>query len=104
MVFGIGKELSVFVQAILSGNGVCLTYYSLRVFRRILKHNLWVIFFEDILFWVSTGIYLFVKIYKTSDGSIRWYFVVGVLVGGIITYFFMEKIMKKYVAKTKEKE
>ena len=104
MILGIGKELSVFLHAILAGNLVCLVYYFLRILRRIIKHNLLAISLEDVIFWIWAGIHLFVQIYRTSDGSIRWYFVVGVLCGGIFTYFFIEKIVKKYVAKLRKKE
>ena len=104
MILGIGKELSVFVQAVLAGNLVYLVYCVLRVFRRIIKHNLFFVSLEDILYWIATGFYLFVKIYQTSNGTIRWYFVVGVLLGGIITHCIIQKIIKKYIAKWKKRE
>ncbi len=103
-MFGIEKEVLVFIQAILAGNLVCLVYCFLRVLRRIIKHNLFFVSVEDILFWICTGIYLFVQMYKTSDGMIRWYFVIGVLLGGVCTYCFVMKLVKKYVAKWKKKE
>ena len=62
MIFGFGKELSVFLHAILAGNLVCLVYYFLRILRRIIKHNLLAISLEDIIFWVWTGIHLFIQI------------------------------------------
>ena len=104
MIWGIGKELSVFMQAVLAGNLVYLAYCMLRVFRRIVKHNLFFISLEDIFYWIATGFYLFVRIYQTSNGTIRWYFVVGVLLGGIITHCIIQKIIKKYIAKRKKRE
>ncbi len=103
-MFGIEKEILVFIQAILAGNLVCLVYCALRVFRRIIKHNLFFVSVEDVLFWIWAGVYLFVQIFKTSDGIIRWYFVIGVLLGGIFTSYFALKLVKKYVAKWKKKE
>lgn len=103
MILGIEKELSVFLQAVLAGNLVYLVYSVIRVLRRIIKHNLFFISLEDLIFWIGTGIYLFVKIYQTSNGSIRWYFVIGVLTGGILTHFFICRIAKKYIAKWKKR-
>ena len=40
MILGIKKELFVFLHAALSGNIVYLSYCSLRVLRRIVRHNL----------------------------------------------------------------
>lgn len=104
MILGIEKELTVFLQAALAGNLVYLVYLVVRVFRRIVKHNLFWISFEDALFWIATAFYLFSEIYKTSNGTIRWYFVLGVLTGGILTHFIIFKITKKHIDKSKKRE
>jgi len=84
-MIGIANELSIFVSACLSGNLICLIYYVLRVFRRLVKHSLVWVSIEDFVFWVGAAIYLFMEMYRTCAGSIRWYFVLGVLVGGAVT-------------------
>lgn len=103
MILGIERELSVFLQAALAGNLIYLVYLVLRIFRRIIKHNLFWVSLEDILYWIGAAFYLFIKIYQTSSGAIRWYFVVGVLLGGILTHCIISKIVKKYLAKFKKK-
>jgi len=104
MILGIEKELSVFLQAALAGNLVYLVYHAIRIVRRILKHNLFWVSLEDAFFWIATGFYLFLKIYETSNGTIRWYFVLGVLIGGIFTHYIILKITKKHIDKTQKKE
>lgn len=105
-MLGIEKEFSIFLSACLLGNTICMIYCAVRVFRRIVKHSLFWISLEDFVFWVWTGIYLFMEIYRTCNGSIRWYFVVGVLAGGILTWWiflkFMRKVLKKDIDKTKK--
>jgi len=103
MILGIEKELAIFLQAILAGNLVCLIYNAIRVVRRIVKHNLFWISIEDLVYWIGVGIFLFLRIYQTSNGNIRWYFVIGVLIGGIITEYIIVKITKKYIAKSKKR-
>ena len=104
MILGIGKELSVFLQAVLAGNIIYLAYSVIRVIRRLWKHNLFFVSLEDLVFWIATWIFLFIKMYQTSDGSIRWYFVIGVLFGGLATHFIFTRVSKKYLAKRKKKE
>ena len=104
MIFRIGEEATVFLKALLAGNLVCLVYETIRIFRRIIKHHLFWVSAEDLVFWIGTAIYLFMRIYQTSNGVIRWYFVAGVLIGGIATHWILEKIAKKYLAKRKKKE
>lgn len=104
MILGIEKELSVFLQAVFAGNLVYLSYMVIRVFRRIIKHKLFWISVEDAIFWIVAGFYLFFKIYQTSNGTIRWYFVLGVLAGGILTHCIISKITKKNIDKSKKRE
>ena len=92
------------MQAALAGNLVYLVYLAIRVFRRILRHNLFWISVEDALFWIAVGFYLFLEIYQTNNGKVRWYFVLGVLVGGILTHHIIMKITKKYIDKSKKRE
>ncbi len=88
-MLGIGDEMSIFLQAMLAGNVIVLVYMCIRTVRRLIKHSLFFISLEDFFFWIWAGIYLFQKIYNTSDGGIRWFFAIGVVLGGIFTFFVL---------------
>lgn len=98
-MIGIANELSIFVSACLSGNLICLIYYVLRVFRRLVKHSLLWISIEDLVFWIGAAVYLFMEMYRTCAGSIRWYFVLGVLAGGAVTVGIVQKFTKNILIK-----
>ena len=49
--------------------------------RSVIHHVHWVIELEDLIYWIGTAIFLFVQIYYTSSGSIRWYFILGIGIG-----------------------
>ncbi len=105
-MLGIGDEVSIFFQAMLAGNIVLLVYMCIRVFRRLIRHSLFFISLEDFFFWVWTGVYLFEKIYNTSDGSIRWFFTIGVVIGGICSFagvHFLDKMGREVKRKIHEK-
>lgn len=95
-MLGIGEEVSVFLQAVLAGSTVLLAYHCIRVLRRLLRHNLFWISIEDFLFWTGTALYLFVEIYRTSDGMIRWFFVIGVGTGSLVSYGILKILVKMY--------
>ena len=102
---GIREEFIVFVLAVLSGAIVRLIYKCLSSFREIVKHSLAVIGVEDFFFWLGSALYLFVQIYHTSDGSIRWYFILGVVIGALLAAFLIrqaEKVHKKMYARGKK--
>ena len=56
-MLGIGDEISIFLQALLAGNIVLLVYTCIRVFRRLIKHDLFFVSLEDFFFWVWAGLY-----------------------------------------------
>lgn len=102
----IREELLIFIMAVIAGAVVRLSYRALTIFRKIFKHKLWVINLEDLVFWLVISVYLFVQIYHTSNGSIRWYFVLGVVVGVVGISAFIQKIekaLKKIYVSKKEK-
>ncbi|MCI8638808.1 MAG: hypothetical protein HFG41_06620 [Coprococcus sp.] len=97
-MLGIQIEFAVFNHAILTGIFIVSVYLGLRVLRRLIGHALWVINLEDVLYWIFAAGYLFVQIYHTSDGMIRWYFVLGLVIGMLImkfSAFLAKKIDKK---------
>lgn len=102
---GIRAEFAVFILAVLSGAIVRLVYRCISCFREIVKHSLAVMGIEDFFFWLGTALYLFVQIYHTSDGSIRWYFVLGVVAGALLASLFVrvaEKVHKKMYVRRKK--
>lgn len=97
---GITKELFIFLSAILSGAIVRLVYRCISCLRNVIHHTHWIVELEDLAYWVGTAIFLFVQIYYTSSGSVRWYFILGVGIGGIIMSVFLAitgKICRKIV-------
>ena len=101
-MLGIGKEMSIFVAACLAGNLVAMVYCAIRVFRRMVSHSLFWVSMEDLVFWVAAGLYLFMEMYRTCNDAIRWYFVIGVLLGGILTLKLFQKL-KKGIDKSRKK-
>lgn len=88
-MLGVEKEMAIFVHAVIAGMVVYGTYTLLRVIRRIIRHNLISVSIEDFLFWVGTSFYLFIEIYYTSDGSVRWFFILGVVLGMVFLSFLI---------------
>ena len=93
---GIGEEVNIFIQAVLSGFVVMGIYDIIRLFRRILPHNLTAVTLEDLFYWIGISLYLSVQIYLTSDGSIRWFFVTGTFAGVVLFAFVFSQIGKIY--------
>ena len=70
---------------------ICLTYL-----RKIVKHRKILVDIEDMIYWIGSSLYLFVQIYHTSDGRIRWFFLLGVAVGVVFISWIFKKIKNIY--------
>lgn len=102
----IREEVMIFLLAVIAGAVVRLSYRCICCFRSIVRHSLYAVEIEDMLFWIGAAVYLFVQIYHTSDGSIRWYFVLGVALGTIFMTVFLRGVQnlseKIYGSKKKD--
>ena len=91
-------EIMIFFSAVLSGAVLRAVYRGIGCVREWIPHRAAVIELEDLLYWLAAALYLFVQIYHTSNGSIRWYFILGVVLGAIFASVFfgwMKKLHKK---------
>ena len=80
-MYGIEREALAFLCAYLSGVAVSASYEMLVVLRMLIRHSWLVINIEDFFYWILTGVYLFYQMYYTIYGTVRWYFVLGVVLG-----------------------
>lgn len=101
MILGIGAESGVFLYAVLAGISVLCAYRILMMFRKLVRHNLIITGVEDVIFWIGASVYIFRKMYETTYGSIRWFFVLGILCGAG-TAFLLFRLPGKICAKTKK--
>ena len=103
-MIGIEKELLIFLTAFLSGLFLRVAYRCLECFRDIVKHSYLAVGIEDLFYWIFVEMYLFVQIYHTTSGSIRWYYILGVVGGACLMSWILKKIEKLckkiYIRKT----
>ena len=98
-MLGIEKEAMIFLYACLTGIVLFFTYQIVYWFRKIVPHSMLMIYIEDILFWVSASVYLYRQMYQAAFGNIRWFFVLGVISGALLSYGLIRipgKIKMKY--------
>lgn len=95
---GIPRELWAFLTAILTGAGLVMVYEILILFRMIVKHRLWAVQIEDFIFWIAAGFFVFLQMFRTNYGNVRWYFVLGGGLGALTCGKLLSRA-NKYVEK-----
>lgn len=85
------RELLLFAKAIWYGAVLLWGYDIFRVLRRVIRHHPALVIIEDLLYWISSGLFLFSRIYQENSGILRGYFFVGVVLGGFAYHFSLSK-------------
>lgn len=94
MILGIGAEAGIFLYAGLSGMAVLFAYDILICIRKLIPHSFVAVGVEDLLFWVGASGYIFSRMYETTFGSIRWFFLLGLISGAGLGYLFVRLLVK----------
>ncbi len=78
------------------GMGIFITfvYDLLRIFRRTWSHNKFFVSFEDLLFWVFCAISIFYLMHTESNGTLRWFAILGALTG---MFLYKKTISRPFV-------
>lgn len=83
------------LYALLMGIFITFVYDILRIFRRIVPHGNLLISLEDIGFWIYCAVKVFVLMYHESNGTLRWFAVLGALAG----MFAYKKLVSPFFVK-----
>lgn len=73
-------------------------YDIFRIFRNVCPHHSFFIAVEDLGFWIYCGGKVFLLMYHESNGSLRWFAVMGALVGMLLYKRCVSKFFVKYVS------
>lgn len=77
-------ELYFFLHAALTGIVLSAVYDVFRILRRVHTHGWVLIAIEDFFYWIGSALYITMILMKDNNGIIRWFFVIGILMGMII--------------------
>lgn len=87
------NQVYLFVLFILNGMIIGLLFDIFRILRKSFKTKDFIIYFEDILFWILAGISIIFFMYNFSDGNLRLFMLLGLIIGGIIYIISFSKII-----------
>ncbi len=86
------------LHALLMGIFITFVYDLLRIFRRVVPHGNLLISLEDMVFWIYCAIKVFLMMYHESNGTLRWFAVLGAMVGMLLYKKLVSPYLVKYVS------
>lgn len=92
------NENEFLLHAFFMGIYITFVYDILRIFRRVISHKSFWMSVEDIVFWIYCGAEVFLLMYHESNGSLRWFAVLGALTGMALYRKAVSPVFVKYVS------
>ena len=86
------------LYALVMGIFVTFVYDILRILRRVFPHNGLMTALEDLGFWIYCAAEVFLLMYRMSDGTLRWFAVLGAMVGIIVYKKLVSPWFVKYTS------
>lgn len=82
------------------GMGIFITFvYDLfRILRRVFPHGSFWVSFEDLIFWVFCALSVFWMMHSQSNGTLRWFAVLGALTGMFVYIKTVSGLFVKWVS------
>lgn len=67
--------------SVIMGIYITFLYDLLRIGRRVITHNGFWVSVEDLTFWIYCAMKVFYLMHAESDGTLRWFAILGALLG-----------------------
>ena len=91
----INNQALVFLIFSLNGVIIGLFFDFFRILRKSFKTSNLITYIQDILFWILTGISIICSMYNFSDGTIRLFMIIGLILG----FLFYILTLSTYIIK-----
>lgn len=78
------NEVTFLLHSFLMGILITFVYDGFLILRRLIRHNLFLISLEDMIFWIACAIGVFYMLYEENNGVLRWFAVFGATMGMIV--------------------
>lgn len=75
------NEVVFLLHSFLLGIAITFVYDGFLVLRRLIRHSLFLISVEDLIFWIACAIGVFYMLYEENNGILRWFAVFGATLG-----------------------
>lgn len=98
MSYFLWNQASQFVTAMFSGMILSALYDVIRIFRNVIKHRRIWISIEDFIFWNFVGIFLYIMIFYSNNGILRWFIIGSAFLGAIIYHRGIGRFVVKYIS------
>ena len=86
------NQLQLFIIFLINGIIVGFVFDFFRILRKSFKHSDYLIYIQDIIFWLLTGAIFLYSTFVFNDGEFRLFMIFAALIGFFLYIFTVSKI------------
>ena len=91
----IQNQTYVFLWSVVIGAFLALVFDFFRILRRKGKTPNYIVYIQDIIYWIIVTVIIIMSAFITNDGELRGYMFIGYILGAIIYIASISKIILK---------
>ncbi|WP_250278973.1 spore cortex biosynthesis protein YabQ [[Clostridium] colinum] len=92
MILSVSYQLKIFLISLFIGLILGFFYDLLKIFRKYIIHNNFIINIEDTIYWLFMSIIIFLISLYQNNGEIRIFFIIGIFTSMILYTFLISPI------------
>ena len=92
-------KLLSFLLRYLRGALLDAIYEILRILRKVVRHHIVVVNIEDFIYWNFVGVFLYIVIFISNNGILRWFIIAAAVGGAYLFHMSIGHIMVEIVSK-----
>lgn len=92
-------ELQFFLKAFFLGFCLRMIYDVLLIWRKLIRHKTIWISIEDVLFWITVGLYIFALLFRENSGTPRGFAIFGIWIGMLLYHLGPSKLLVPVLSK-----
>ena len=94
----IANQVFVFFWSIVIGAILALIFDFFRISRRKGNTKNWVVYVEDVFYWIIVAVMIIASAFITNDGELRGYMFIGYGIGAIFYLILFSKMLIKIIS------
>lgn len=94
----IANQVFVFFWSIVIGAILALIFDFFRISRRKGNTKNWVVYVEDVFYWIIVAVMIIASAFITNDGELRGYMFIGYGIGTIFYLILFSKMLIKIIS------
>lgn len=91
------NQTYVFLWSLLVGAILAIIFDFFRILRRKGKTKNYIVYIQDVIYWILVTIIIIASAFITNDGELRGYMFIGYLLGAVIYIVTISRHILKYV-------